>query len=162
MDILECHFQVVFTKRKQLGIQLSKTYWLLGSDSQLSIENKLLLYEAILKSIWTCSVQLWGTASNSNMKIIQKFRNKYPRIIVNALCYVTNDTLHHDLNVSYVRDEIKKLNQRYADKLEQHPNTLAIDLMSDAETPRGLKRKMSTQKCKLSNVLLNVTRSDSL
>jgi len=27
-------------------------YWLLGSKSQLSIENKLLLYEAILKPIW--------------------------------------------------------------------------------------------------------------
>jgi len=39
----------IFIKRKQLGIQLSKMYWLLGSKSQLSIENKLLLYEAILK-----------------------------------------------------------------------------------------------------------------
>jgi len=42
----------------------------------------------------------------------------------------------------YVRDEIKKLGQRYADRLEEHPNTLAIDLMSDAETPRRLKRKL--------------------
>jgi len=30
-----------FTKRKQLGIQLSKMYWLLGSKLQLSIENNL-------------------------------------------------------------------------------------------------------------------------
>jgi len=41
----------IFTKREKLGIQLSKMYWLLGSKSQLSIENKLLLYEAILKPI---------------------------------------------------------------------------------------------------------------
>jgi len=33
----------VFTKRKQLGNQLSKIYWLLGSKPQLSTENKLLL-----------------------------------------------------------------------------------------------------------------------
>jgi len=38
-------------QRKQLGIQLNKMYWLLGSKSQLSIENRLLLYKAILKSI---------------------------------------------------------------------------------------------------------------
>jgi len=44
-------------------------------------------------------VQLWGTASNSNIEIIQRFQNKYFRIIVNALWYVTNDTLHHDFNV---------------------------------------------------------------
>jgi len=65
---------------------------------------------------------------------IQRFQNKYLRIIVNVPWYVTNDALHHDLNVPYVKDEIKKLSQRYADRLEEHPNTPAIDLMSDAET----------------------------
>jgi len=59
----------IFTKRKQLGIQLSKMYWL-GSKSQLSIENKLLLYKAILKLIWAYGIQLWGTASNSNIKVL--------------------------------------------------------------------------------------------
>jgi len=38
------------------------------------------------------------------MEIIQRFENKYLRIIVNA-------PRHHDLNVPYVRDEIKKLGQ---------------------------------------------------
>jgi len=72
----------IFTKRKQLGIQSSKMHWLLGSKSQFSIENKL--YKAILKPIWTYGVQLWDTASNSNIEILQKFQNKYLRIIVNA------------------------------------------------------------------------------
>jgi len=49
---------------------------------------------------------LWKTAFNSNIEIIQRFRNKYLGIIVNAPWYVTNDTLYHDLNV---RDEIKRL-----------------------------------------------------
>jgi len=31
--------------------------------------------------------------------------------------------------------------------LEKHPNILAIDLMSDAETPRGLKRKLPQDLC---------------
>jgi len=79
-------------------------YWLLGSKLQLSIENKLLLY----KTIRTYGIQLWGTAFNSNIEIIQRFQNRYLRIIVNAPWYVTNDTLHLDLNISYVRDEIKK------------------------------------------------------
>jgi len=90
---------------------------------------------------------LWGTAANSNIEIIQRFQNKYLRIIVNASWYITNDTLHHDLNVSYVRDEIKKFSQRYADGLEEHFNTLAIDLMSDVITPRKLKRKLSQDLC---------------
>jgi len=65
-----CLYKHIFSKRKQLGIQASKMYWLLGSKSQLSIENKLLLYKAILKPIWTYSVQLWGTVFNSNVEII--------------------------------------------------------------------------------------------
>jgi len=81
------------------------------------------------------------------MEIIQRLQNKYLRIIVNVLWYVINDTLHHDLNVPYVRDEIKKLSQRYADKLKEHPNALAIDLTSDAETPRRLKRKLPQDLC---------------
>jgi len=55
--------------------------------------------------------------SNSNIEIIQRFQNKYLGIIVSAPCYVTKDTLHHDLNVPYVRDEIKKLSQRYAENI---------------------------------------------
>jgi len=100
-------------------------YWLLGSESQLSIESKLLLYKAILKPIWTYGVQLWSTAANSNIKIIQRFRNKY--LGTSMMLYITIST--HE-----------KLSQRYADRLEEHPNILAIDLMSDAET-RRLKRK---------------------
>jgi len=80
--------------------------------------------------------------------------------------YVTNsDTLHHDLNVPYVRDEIKKLSQRYVDRLEERPNTVAIDLMSETETSRGSKRKLPQDLFKytlrgfykLSNVSPNIT-----
>jgi len=113
----------------------------------MSIESKLLLYKAILKPIWIYSVQLWDIAANSNIEIIQRFQNRYLRIIVNAPCYVTNDILHHDLNIPYIRDEIKKLNQRYAERLKDHSNILAIDLMSNTEVPRILKRKLPQDLC---------------
>jgi len=70
----------------------TEQYWMLGSISQLSIESKL-LYKAILKPIWTYGIQLWGTVANLNIEIIQRFQNKYLRIIVNAAWYITNDTL---------------------------------------------------------------------
>lgn len=41
----------IFTKRKQLGLQLHKMYWLIGRGSQLSVENKLLFYKAIIKPV---------------------------------------------------------------------------------------------------------------
>jgi len=60
---------------------------------RLSIEDELLLYKAILKSIWFYGVQLWGTASNSNIEMLQRFQNKYLRIIVNAVWYASPMTL---------------------------------------------------------------------
>jgi hypothetical protein len=45
--------QHIFAKWKQLGITLTKLYWLLACKSKLSTSNKLLIYKTILKPIWT-------------------------------------------------------------------------------------------------------------
>jgi hypothetical protein len=65
-------------------------HWLLGRKSQLSTTNKLLLYKTILKPIWTYGKQLWGTASTSNIEILERFQSKVLRMIVAAPCYVPN------------------------------------------------------------------------
>jgi hypothetical protein len=59
-------------------------YWLLGRKSQLSLSNKLLLYKTILKPIWTYGIQLWGTASTSNIDILERFQLKALHLIVDA------------------------------------------------------------------------------
>jgi hypothetical protein len=64
----------IFTKRKKLGLTLTKMHWLLGRQSQLSTSNKLLLHKTILKPIWTYGIQLWGTASTSNIEILERFQ----------------------------------------------------------------------------------------
>jgi hypothetical protein len=43
----------IATKRKHLDLKLRNRYWILGRKSQLTLENKLLVYKAILKPIWT-------------------------------------------------------------------------------------------------------------
>jgi hypothetical protein len=74
----------VFAKKKQLGMKFQQMYKILGRKSELSIENKLLIYKTILKHIWTYGIPLWGTASNSNIEILQRYQNKVLRAIVNA------------------------------------------------------------------------------
>lgn len=129
----------IFTKRKALGIQLRKIYWMLEKRSQLSMENKLLLYECILKPIWTYGNQLWGTAANSNVEILQRFQSKILRIIVDAPWFVTNQQIHHDLEIRTVQEEIKHSMKSYRNRLKNHPNILTTQLMS---LPFGrLKRK---------------------
>jgi hypothetical protein len=36
--------------------------------------------------------------------------------------------------VPYVRDEMKRLSQRYADRMEEHASILTTNLMRDAKT----------------------------
>jgi hypothetical protein len=48
----------ILAKQKQLGINLTKLYWLLGHKCWPSMSNKLLLYKVILKPTWTYGIQL--------------------------------------------------------------------------------------------------------
>jgi len=41
----------ITTKRKQLDLKLRNLYWIIGRKSQLSFENKLLVYKVILKLV---------------------------------------------------------------------------------------------------------------
>jgi hypothetical protein len=67
----------IFTKLKQLGMTLTKMHWLLERKSKLSTSNKLPIYKAILKPIWTYGIQLWGAASISNIEILERFQSKF-------------------------------------------------------------------------------------
>ena len=129
----------IITKRKQLNIQKSKMYWLIGRKSKLSIENKALLYKAILKPIWTYGIQLWGTASATNIKKIQSFQSSTLRCIMNAPWYVNNHSIHRDLQTDLVQDVINKYSSKYQQRLQNHPNSLAASLINQPKFDR-LKR----------------------
>jgi hypothetical protein len=60
------------------------------------MSNKLLLYKVILKPIWTYGIQLWGSASTSNIEILERFQSKVLRI-TDAPWYVPNVILRQDL-----------------------------------------------------------------
>lgn len=131
----------IFTKRKQLGIKLRKMYWLIGRKSRLSLENKLLLYKSILKPVWTYGIQLWGTASNSNIEILQRFQNKVIRAIVDAPYYVSNKVIQHDIRMESIREVIHQYSASYSERVLVHPNVLVNQLnVPAAGEVRRLKR----------------------
>jgi hypothetical protein len=115
-------------------------YWILGRKLELSIENMVLIYNTILKPIWTYGIPLWGTASNSNIEILQRYQNKVPRAKVNAPWYIYNKVLHIHLRVPKIREEITEFSTRYSDKITTHPNELASTLLEKEVEPRRLKR----------------------
>jgi hypothetical protein len=87
----------IFAKWKQLGTTLTKIYWLLERKSKLFTSNKLFVYKTVLKSIWIYGIQLWGTASTSNIKILERFQSKALLVIVDAPWYMPNTVIQRDL-----------------------------------------------------------------
>lgn len=130
----------ITAKRKQLDMRFKKMYWLLGRKSQLSLNNKVLLLKTILKPIWTYGIELWGTASDSNIEILQRFQSKALRSITNAPYYITNKSLHNDLSMPFIKSEIKRYSSNYLARLSNHTNVLAIALLDETDEIRRLKR----------------------
>jgi hypothetical protein len=104
-------------------------YWLLGTNSKLSLENKILLYKTITKPIWAYGAEIWGCDSKSNILIIQRCQSKILRMIANAPWYVPNITLHEDLNVTLAKEVIKQRSTRYHNKMEGHVNVLILPFL---------------------------------
>ena len=128
-------------KSKQLREKLRKLYWLTGRRSKLNIQNKITLHKAVIKPVWTYGIQLWGTASNSNIEILQRFQLKTLRSLINAPRYVTNETIHGDLKILTVKDEIYKSRSRYNVGVNNHHNPLVTQLLDITDQIRRLKTK---------------------
>jgi hypothetical protein len=111
---------------------------LLGRRSTLSIESKL-LYKIVLKLIWTYGIQLWGTVSNYNNEIFQRFQSKTLQFIFDSPWYI-NNRIREALQMNTVLNEIKKWNTKYLRKLENHTNALAVNLLDKNEVIQRLKK----------------------
>jgi hypothetical protein len=114
----------ISSKRKQLGLSVTKMYWLLGRKSKLSTNNKHIIYKVIFKPIWTYGIQLWGTTSNSNIEILEGFQSKVLRLIVDALWYVTNSVIRNDIQIPTVKEKISRFSSHYNVGISVHPSEL--------------------------------------
>jgi hypothetical protein len=50
-------------KRKQIACKSKEINSLIGKKCHLSTENKLFIYKAVIKPIWSYGIELWGCAS---------------------------------------------------------------------------------------------------
>jgi hypothetical protein len=82
--------------------------------------------ETILKPIWIYGIQLWGTASTSNIGILERFKSKTLRMIVDALLNVLNTVIQRDLQILRVKEEIRRYSSQYSSRLSAHPNDLIV------------------------------------
>lgn len=127
-------------KRDEINLKYRGLHWLLGRNSKLSEDNKLLIYRTMLKPIWTYGIQLWGSACDSSISIIQRAQNHILKQISNSPWYIKISEVHEHLNIGRVKDEIRSNCSKYKARLANHPNQLAVQL-TIPQTTRRLKRR---------------------
>jgi hypothetical protein len=85
--------------------------------------NKLFIYKAILKPIWTYGIQLWGTASTSNTDILERLQSKTLSMVVDTPWCVPNTVIRRDIQIPTVKEEIHHYSSQYSARLNAHPKT---------------------------------------
>lgn len=128
-------------KKQQLNLKTRQMYWLIGRKSQLSLDNKVIIYKAVLRPIWSYGIELWGCSKPSNTKILQTVQSKILRIITGAPWYISNHTLHNDLNIPYITDVVRIHATKYRNRNVGHSNNLVNELLSQSLDVRRLKRQ---------------------
>ena len=73
--------------------------WLIGPHSKLSLDNKVLIYNSIIKPIWSYGLELYGNTCNTNIEIIQRAQSKILRSMTGAPWFISNDNIHKDLGI---------------------------------------------------------------
>jgi hypothetical protein len=117
-----------------------------GSSATAFSKNKsltFLFHKTILKPSRTYGIQLWGTASTSNIEILERFQSKVLRMIVDAPWCVLNSLIRRDLTCPTVKEEIRHYSSYYGDRLRTHPNHLAVNLLRLPDN-RRLRRFLPT------------------
>ena len=105
----------------------------------IRIHRIFFLYKAILKLVWTYETQLWGTASNSNIEVLQRLQSETLRSLTDAPWYVTNETINRDLKIPIVKEGISKFSNRYNIRVNNHQNPLVTQLVDTMAQIRRLK-----------------------
>jgi hypothetical protein len=89
----------------------------------------------------TYGIQFWGTASTSNVEILERFQSKALSMIVDTSWYVPNTVIRRDLQIPTVKEKIRRYSSQYSARLSAHTNDLIVNLIELPDN-RQLRRHL--------------------
>jgi uncharacterized protein YeeX (DUF496 family) len=115
----------------------------LSSGKCIGYLEEILSCQSTIKSYYTSKlyVQFWVMVSSSGaVPVIQRYRNKVLKCIINVPWYIRNSDLHRDLRIETVRDIIAKFTKSHEKRLQDHINIEVSRLLNVNNITRWLKR----------------------
>ncbi|KFM60065.1 putative RNA-directed DNA polymerase from transposon X-element, partial [Stegodyphus mimosarum] len=108
------HIKHVLTKFRARKLTLAP---LIARDSALSLDNKILLYKAMLRPIMTYASPVWGYVCHTHLNKLQVQQNAFLRQATRCRWFIRNEALHRELNVPTLNDYIKHLMKRFIKRI---------------------------------------------
>ena len=87
---------------------------------------------------------MWGSAKASNLARIQKFQSKVLHHILDTPWFVTNHTIHTNLQTPTIAEVIKSRFVKFNSNLSTHPNPL-FQALSSPNHPLHPPRRLNRQ-----------------
>lgn len=108
--------------------KLIALYPILNRNSYVNVENKLLLFKAIVRPNITYACPVWSYISKSTFDKLQVLQNKFLRLIGKFRAFTPVSQMHEELKIEYIFDHIKRISTNYFTRLEQHCNVLMREI----------------------------------
>ncbi|GBM79854.1 RNA-directed DNA polymerase from mobile element jockey [Araneus ventricosus] len=124
------------TSRQHISYLKEKFYLclpLIGRRSSLSLQNELILFKQVLRSILTYAAPIWDLQPHPIGKKVQILQNKLLRIIVNAPWFIRNSVIYSDLKIESMDDHIQKLSRKLFTEILSHSNSLVANQIEFTE-----------------------------
>ncbi|GBM04214.1 hypothetical protein AVEN_41030-1 [Araneus ventricosus] len=81
----------------------------MGRKAKISLRYTLLLYKALLRPVISYASPVWGAAAKTHIQKLETLQNSTLRMITDALWFIRNKNILHDLKVPTIKDFFSKL-----------------------------------------------------
>lgn len=113
------HAQKTITK---FNNALSIFYPLLNRKSRLTMENKKLIYTAVIRPVITYAAPVLAALSTTNKRKLQRLQNKCLRLVLNADRYTRIEELHDMTGLPTLLEYIERLSRNFYEHSMQKSN----------------------------------------
>ncbi|GFU45176.1 RNA-directed DNA polymerase from mobile element jockey [Trichonephila clavipes] len=124
---LTCKTHIQNTRQKFRKLMF-KLFPLIGRNSDLSRNNKVLLFTAVMRPILSYGCPVWGYAAKTNINILDTLQNSTIRMIVKASRYMRNDDIRKALKIKSFKFYIQKIAKKFFNSLQFTNNSNMINL----------------------------------
>jgi len=102
------------------------------------IITKIIIYNFFLRPIWAYKIKIWGGAKPTQTRTIQAFHS-----ITSALWYISNNSLHNDLNIETINQLVKEKHYFNFHRKLYFQLSLLIYRLSAVNIPDNLIRRLN-------------------